>query len=801
MSPLTRFLEWLYGEPNSVAGQGVQSSVVSTWPWPAWVMLVLFLGSVGLVVFVYVRERIEAGRATKMLLLAIRVLLVALVVFMLYGWMRHRYRTDLPDLIVVVDDSASMALVDHYEDERLRAALAKRLKAAKLDELSRLNLAKLLLLERDHRLLDELNERYQLKIYWLGGTARAVSAEAAELPQAVRRQTPEQSASRLGAGIRNILETQRGRPTAAVIVLTDGITTEGRSLSETADYARRKSVPLYVIGIGSSQPPRDVRLSDLLADEVAFAGDLVNFDFKLSASGYAGKSVRLRLRRENSSETLAEKTETLGDDETTASVRLSYRPVEKGELRFVVEAEPLPGEADLQNNRLTQTINVRDETLRVLLVQEYPSFEFRYLKTLLEREVEQSDPTRQSIELTSVLQEADRQYAELDKSARAVFPVRRDELFAYDVIVFGDVNPAFLSRSIMENLAAFVKERGGGMVFMSGPRHTPLAYRDTPLAELFPVELSSASIPDPAINLDRAFAVQPARLGLASPQMQLRPTLSQNVALWRDLPGLYWMVEAPDLRPGARVLAEHPTRTGNTGQPLPVIAMQFVGGGKVIFHATDETYRWGRYRGSDQAYNQYWIQTLRYLSRSKLLGGSRSVEMTTDRDEYRRGDVVLLRVRFFDERLAPEQDDGVAVVLEREGGTRRQVTLTRDPTMRGVFEAAIGDLADGTYRAWMATPALEGQPPHARFAVVAPPGEQARLQADLADLQRAAKTSRGKYYTLDQADRLTRDLPEGRQVRIESLPPEPIWNTWLLPALFTTLIASEWLLRKRVGLL
>ena len=31
---------------------------------------------------------------------------------MMYGWVQHRHRTDLPELIVMVDDSASMATVD-----------------------------------------------------------------------------------------------------------------------------------------------------------------------------------------------------------------------------------------------------------------------------------------------------------------------------------------------------------------------------------------------------------------------------------------------------------------------------------------------------------------------------------------------------------------------------------------------------------------------------------------------------------------------------------------------------------------
>jgi hypothetical protein len=229
--------------------------------------------------------------------------------------------------------------------------------------------------------------------------------------------------------------------------------------------------------------------------------------------------------------------------------------------------------------------------------------------------------------------------------------------------------------------------------------------------------------------------------------------------------------------------------------------MQFVGAGKVIFHATDETYRWARHPGGESYYARYWIQTLRYLSRAKLLEGGRLAELTADRTEYRRGETVRLRARFFDDRLAPANDDGVTVLLEAEGNQRRQLTLHRDAANRGVFEGLAANLPDGRYRAWIATPVLTGQPPSQRFAVVAPPGEQARLEMDAADLQAAAKTSQGRFYTVGQAGDLLRDLPRGRQVRIESLPAVPIWNSSLWAGLFVALIASEWLLRKRAGLL
>ena len=72
---------------------------------------------------------------------------------------------------------------------------------------------------------------------------------------------------------------------------------------------------------------------------------------------------------------------------------------------------------------------------------------------------------------------------------------------------------------------------------------------------------------------------------------------------------------------------------------------------------------------------------------------------------------------------------------------------------------------------------------------------------DAPELREAAKVSVGKFYRFHEAGNLLRDLPRGRQVRIESLPPKPIWNAPILAGLFVSLIGIEWLLRKRLGML
>ena len=114
----------------------------------------------------YHRERGEASVFWRVLLGAMRLTLIGLVIAMLYGWMRHRHKTDLPDLVIALDDSASMATGDEYPEAELREAVKQLASQARLSNPTRIELARALVSSKkdDRTLLEELSEQYNFKI-------------------------------------------------------------------------------------------------------------------------------------------------------------------------------------------------------------------------------------------------------------------------------------------------------------------------------------------------------------------------------------------------------------------------------------------------------------------------------------------------------------------------------------------------------------------------------------------------------------------------------------------------------------
>ena len=460
---------------------------------------------------------------------------------------------------------------------------------SKAAELSRWNVARMLFAENDGQLLTGLAESHKLRFYYLSEMKESRQADVPGILEELKAAEANGQSTRLGAAVRGALDELRGTTPAAIVLATDGINTEGPGLLDAAGYARRKGVPLLLIGVGGDRPARDLKVSDLEVEDVVFVNDLVHFRFKLTAQGFAGKTVTIVLHRaaQPGGPGAAEKGETVGRVEVTVAadgqpqeVVLPHRPTQTGQFRYTIDVEPrpaptsgpapfvsapgTPGDPPTLHPPLVRSIRVREEKLRVLLVEGVPRLEYRYLHTLLSRD--------KTIALDTLLQGADIEFGDatrerVPQDAAAsdngrmlkVFPVRREDLAAYDVVIFGDVNPSLLSPAALANLADFVDrpDNGGALVLIAGPNFMPQAYRDTPLARLLPFDPAKAHNPEPDKPLTEGFVAQPTEMGLASPAMQLGDTLDETRAIWQKLPPLYWMTELSDLKPSARVLAEH----------------------------------------------------------------------------------------------------------------------------------------------------------------------------------------------------------------------------------------------------
>ncbi|GIW86777.1 MAG: hypothetical protein KatS3mg108_1101 [Isosphaeraceae bacterium] len=811
-------------------------------PWPQGLFLLVALGGTALIVALYRREA-SAPPGARALLTSLRIGLLLLAMLFLAEAALTLDRFGLPTFVILIDDSASSQVEDAFADPATQARAAQLAQIAERPQADRLALALGRLLEDNAQLLRFLAERQRVRLYRVSDAAVQIAEierpdQVDEILSRLKSLDTSGQHSRLGEAVAQVLRDLSGSPPTAILLFSDGQTTDGLRLTEAAELAHKQGVPLFTIGLGDETPPLDLSLSDLQVDDVVFVDDVIRFTARLSARGTqagspASSSATIRLLRrrpDGSLEPLESRSAAIPPEGEPARVEIAHRPTEVGASTFVLEVEPLPRERQRDNNQIDRVVEVRDQKLRVLYVEGEPRWEFRYLKTYLERDT--------TIDLRVLLQLSDDRYAEQDRSALPEFPPGNDSpdgLFSFDVLILGDVDPSLLNTRQMEDIVEFVTKKGGGLYLIAGMLN-PLGFGGKPLEQLLPIRLEDARNPVVAGIPVEPFQLQPTPAGLASPLFRLGDDEAQSRQIRERLQPSLWYFEAPRIQPAAVVLAEHPTQPGANGK-LPLIVTHNVGAGRVLFSAVDDTWRW-RFRVGDRYFGRYWVQALRYLAAGRR-AGSRQAEVVADRRRYLRGQPIRLSVRFLNPALVRDQNL-VQAELRREGLPPRTLSLRLLPgsSESPTFETTLTDLPQGRYSLRLVPPpVLDGEPPSISFQVDPPAGEFVRLELNREELIAAARISQGHYFRWDETAKPVADLaqpsprtepasppaavvldddsgppassppplrslnellPAPQLVPLDADPPIPLWNSWPLFLTFLSLIAIEWIVRKRL---
>jgi hypothetical protein len=323
---------------------------------------------------------------------------------------------------------------------------------------------------------------------------------------------------------------------------------------------------------------------------------------------------------------------------------------------------------------------------------------------------------------------------------------------------------------------------------------------------------------------------------------------ARNMSIMQRLAPLYWWSGGYRLKPLAEVLAVHPELKGDPRDPaghdgrLPLVVQQFVGAGRSVFFGFDESWRW-RFRDDEVHFNNFWIQTVRYLARARPTRTDLRLDRQTP---YRLGEPIKITVRFPDSTPIPGITDTktpkgeVKVVVEYRAPSKQDaqpeaevqtIQLAKLEGSWGTFEHVLSRTREGKYRFRLTAPDVskfqpDGEKPSAEATVELPPGELDRLRMNQLELSGAAEATQGRFFTVMDADELVSALPSGFQVAVgpsattspdapaaesflpggrvslgSPMPALKIWNQWWIFAIVMFLLTSEWILRKRKHLL
>jgi von Willebrand factor type A domain len=678
-----------------------------SWGWAFFAFVVLVAG----VIWSYHRYAPGVGRITRISLILLRSILLGLLLILLVRpvLLITIEETVRRPLLVLLDSSQSMTLGDQRGgDDLVRAAIATGavepaggLKQSpptgddKLKSIPRRDLLEGLAANEKMNLWPRLNKRSSLQFFGFGRKLGQIGELAA--PENSSLTTDEsavffhglhddENLTAIGDGLRELLDDQRGQSISGILLITDGANNTGSSPIEAAAIAKQDGVPLFIYGIGVTSP-QDILVAELSGPQVSNVKEKLNVTARIRAQSMMGRKATIQLKADG--KVVDEQPiEFRADGEQ--EITLSYTPAEVGMANLEAFVPPLPEEAVKDNNSAQAQVRIVDDKLKVLLVEEEPSWDFQYLLAMLQRD--------RRFKVKCVLLKGDADLgSQPDSPFLDAIPADKETLYANDLIILGDVDPAELGDARMKLLNDWVSKMGGGLLFKAGPNFNPNAYHDTPLDPLLPVEAQNKTAeeyPDPV-------PLKMTPTGETSAMFSLSHDPAENASIWAGFTGVRWTAWVGKARPGAQVLLVDPTESRATAQgPMPVIALQNYGLGQSLYIGFDETYRW-RSKQGEKYYTQIWSQMIQVLTAQHTVGASALTQLKTDRPSYLTGDKVRISGRIFQAGFQPLTDAEVpGTVTLTPTAKPGQPALA--PITKEVRLQAIADLP-GEYRADVAT--------------------------------------------------------------------------------------------------
>jgi hypothetical protein len=848
-----RLLDFLLGLKNVHVGPGTRFGFVYNYP------VLMTLGVIALLAIGYFSYAPQsASPAKKRILGALRaVLLVVVLLLACRPQLVMEHEDRLPSVVAVwVDTSASMTLEDPYtgaSSAKMREYLQKvtadieaqartRPASAPAPLQGRINRYDLALATlQDAAWLRQLTQTQQ--VLFFAGSGRAeplgLASNPAEVDQRLAQIAalpPLGSTTDVPTVVRDILERVQGRRLSAIVLLTDGQTTEaGSRLDQAVELTTSANTKVFAIPFGQQEEPFDLRIANLRVPTNTFSRDPVSARLRVAGTGITQATpVRINIFRQKPDGTvdrsgpLATRDVTLDKDkkeiDTDISIRLSKTDPGDFEIfKLVVEIEPVGAaagkseERTLANNQQTRTVKVLDAQINVLYVEGYPRWEYRYLKNELIREPTVNVSTLLITADDGFVQDADpavhdKNGVEIFPGPLIHFPDTPQDLAKYHVLIIGDVEPTYFSPMQQSLILDWVKTRGGGVCFIAGNQFNPEWYRQTPLDVLLPITPDEidprARVMPPSDNMPITL-----QLTAAGKETNLFRFFDDPEDSWKQVDNLapmFWFKPVMGLKPGAIVLATNPNRS-SAGAPAPMLVTRQYGAGPVLFAAYCDTWRWRRYTG-EPLFQSYWLQLCRLLYANKAMGQNNRLELSAEAQRVEIGGQVKVALTVKDPTLGGQMPADVPVmVVNKDGRTVQTITLSHPPgdgdknALERLTGAATAEQI-GDFTLQIKPGSLPVDPAVVELTVEQPQREFQAVTADVPSLETLARVRssdqavKGDVIPPFRQEDILKEIPDRSMMVLQSVP-EELWNKPFALVLVVLLATGEWLLRKSAGLI
>jgi len=563
----------------------------------------------------------------------------------------------------------------------------------------------------------------------------------------------------------------------AVLMITDG----NHNTGESPVYeAGRAGLPVFVIGVGDTTPPKDVALSALIVPATAVVGSPIRVSATVSSIGFAEAPLRVELLQ-NDVVVASSVIEGLARRDRRA-IDMEWTPQSEGLHAVGIRAVPLDGEFTKANNKVVDNVVVRSNKKRLAVIAGAPSADVSFILQVLRERAE--------FEVASYVMRPGGSFYEGPPTVAAL-----SEAEAIITIGFPSVGcPA----AVVDVVKTAVLKKGRSLLWIGGPAVDMTLLRG--LDEVLPFMVLSSRPREVQVTVRTMPGAE------SDPILRLRGD-ADDAKRWADLSPIF----RPEMfvRPvdDARVLAS--IRVNNVGMDEPLMIARQTGNVRSLALIGHGIFRWkllskgtADARGDDSAIDvlsQWMANGIQWLA---VRPDEKRVRIRSTRQQYASGENVELVATVRDE-AEREVTDAIVKVRYAVEGKRREAVLTS--LGGGRYSVSLEVLPPGTY-------AFEGDAQRAgvmigkdagRFAVGDVDIEAMATTVDTVTIAMIASRSNAAWRMTDQANELLDVIERDARLAttaVTKTSETALWSNPLLLALAILLFSLEWFTRKRNAL-
>ncbi len=731
-------------------------------PWPAMV----FAGLAGAVVLgaMYRRQRDRVGTRMVWTLTGIRVAVLALLLFALLrpALVISRVIPGENFLAVIIDDSRSMQLADEGIQSRGQNAY---------DAFSPSGEA-----------VEQLGERFTVRHYRFSDVAARMDPGLA--PSFQGRST------NIGAALDYVRRDLTGVPLAGMVLVSDGADNADTTVTEPLLQLKSRGIPVYTVGFGEEAFRKDIEVTRIEAPNRVLAGSAFAVDVMIDQRGFDGQTVTLVAEEDGIIAGSRSITFGRGQPGTTARMILVAEAPGTHDYRFSIA--PAEDEQVSANNAQSVLLSIEDSRERVLYFEGEPRFEVKFM-----RQAMTDDP---NVHLVVLQRTAENKYLRLgvedSLELASGFPSTREELFAYRGLILGSVEASYFTHNQLQIIEEFVSQRGGGLMFLGGrASFAEGGYAGTPLENVLPVVLEEpTSSGDFLAEVD----ILPTASGASHSALQLEASPDASRERWAELPPLTTPNPLYRVKPGASLLLTG--RPAEGGDDLVILATQPFGRGRSVALTVQDSWLWQMHADiplEDLTHERFWRQVSRWLVSSV----PDQVSVETPKTQFSPGEPVAIQAEVSDSSYLGINGAEVIATITDPTGAETTVPLEwsveEDGEYRGTF---VPDQLGGyDIRVSAAYGGSDIGTSHTGIRSVDLPTEFFGAERNTGLLRRIAEETGGRFYTRSTLGGIVQDVEftdSGRTVT-ETF---ELWDMPIALLLLLTLLAAEWGVRRRRGL-